>query len=196
MGRSVPLLVVIILLLLANPAQAGIADLGGTIHVEWQPDPLTLRSGKTGTIVMKVRNDADHKVNVSLWFLTIKSVGASGGNITPDFFELMPGAVQEARVRIRSYASFGQSEDLSDGHVQVRWGRNLTRGDYINQTWDGQEEIVLDVRDDLSVSKALSVLSAFIVLVPAASVAVYLFRRRRQRPVVTIDEPMDKRAAP
>ena len=194
------LLVVVTLVLLALPAlpvMAGGMDLGGTLHVEWRPDPLTLRPGEMGTVHMEVRNDADHRVNVSLQYLTVRSPGASEGSITPDFLELPPGGTQDVAVRIRSHASFGQSEGLSDGHVQVRWGRNLTRdgGGADAQAWDGQDRIVLRVRDDLSRSTTICGVSALIVLATIVVVA-YMLMRRRSGPAGPARAPPQGRDAP
>jgi hypothetical protein len=205
MGRlvsgGIPAFLAVVMLVLlalpAFPARAGVTDLGETMHVEWRPDPLTLRPGETGIVQMDVRNDADHKVNISLQYRWVASPGGSDGNITPDFFGLLPGAVQEVHIRIRSHASFGQSEGFSDGHVLVRWERNLTRdGVGVDaHTWDGQDGIVLNVRDDFSRSTALCGVFAVIILVTVV-VTVYMLRRGRSRPTGPARKPPQERDVP
>ena len=180
LGRILVLLAVVMLVLVAVPVESGSRVLEGTLSIDWAPDPLRLLEGATGTVRMDVRNLANVTMRVGFVYMVVKSPGASGGNITPDLIELQPGDTQRVDVSIQSYGG-SLHPDVSDGHLQVYWGPNLTR----NETtwphfkgWVGSEEIVLPVS---TVSNSLLFVVALVIVVVAVVASIAYMERRKER---------------
>jgi len=187
LGRIPPLLAVVMLVLLALPAlpaRAGAVDLGTTLHVEWQPDPLTLRPEERGTVDVAVENIAGEPLRVSLMFTPVKGPGGCRATVSPDYFELGPGATQAVQVSIWTHPEYLQEQGISDCRISIGWGTNLTRdaeGNVLYETADGNGDIAIPIRDDFS-SVTLRIVAIVASVVVFLSAVAYLAWRRSRRP--------------
>ena len=180
MGRILVLLAVVMLVMVTVPAESGSRVLEGTLSIDWAPDPLRLLEGATGTVRMDVRNLANVTMRVGFVYMVLKSPGASGGDITPDIIELQPGDAQRVEVNIHSYGGSLHPE-VSDGHLQVYWGPNLTRNETSGphfKGWVGSEGLVLPVS---TVSNSLLFVVALVIVVVAVVASMAYVERRRGR---------------
>jgi len=188
LGRILVLLAVVMLALVALPTESGSTDLGATLHVEWQPDPLTLRPEERGTVNVAVKNIADEPLFVSLMFTPIKGPGGCRATISPDYFELEPGATQDVQVSIWTHPEYLQEQGISDCRISIEWGTNLTRdahGNVLYETADGNGAITIPIRDDFS-SVTLRIVAIIVSVVAFLSAVAYLAWRRSRRPQTPI----------
>ena len=184
MVRLAVLLAVVMLVMVAVPAESGSRTLEGTLSIDWAPDPLRLLEGATGTVRMDVRNLASVTMRVGFVYMVLKGIGGTGGNITPDLIELMPGEVQRVQVRIRSYGGNLYDPDAPDGHLRVYWGPNLTRDETAwphFKGWADSGEVVIPVS---TVSNSVLYFVAIVVLAVATVVTLtHVVRRKGKLPV-------------
>lgn len=172
------LLVLALLLMAVTPAEGGVADIDGVLMVDWRPDPVRLEPGEQDTVHMTIENVASEPLIVALVFLQARSAGACSGNVSPELFDLGPGARQVARVEIRSWASL--QDHGMDCIIEVVWGPNLTRDaqGYIDRdTAEGQQRITLPIDDDFS-SVIITIVEVVAVLVVLVVAIAYLMWRR------------------
>ena len=152
MRRYVAIWLVLVLLLTVAPVEAEVATFDGVLRVEWHPDDLSLWPGGRGTVRMTVENTGTEPLRVALVHRGIEGPGGSTAEVAPNYFELAAGAVQRVSVVIQTHPSYLQVPGTSDCHIEILWGRNLTKyGDEPSQvdrdTVDGRDRIVLPVKD-------------------------------------------------
>jgi hypothetical protein len=190
MRRSFAILTVIVLLIPAIPVHAGMTDIGNAILVKWHPDSLKLWSDDTGTVLIDIRNLSNESLRVGLLRLVMKGSGKSGGNLTPDFFELLPGATQQVQLKIHAYGGFTYFFADSDAYVRVYWGSNLTRNETRwphFETWEGMTNIVIPV--SRIIYDTFCYVAFIIPIVTIGALAGYTIKRWRRSSVNLDTEP-------
>jgi len=182
MDRWLLVIAVLLLVVLAAPAEGGAKVLDGTVRVEWLPDPVKLMPGQSGSVGMTVQNTGDDPICVILIFQAIEGPGGCRAEVTPDYFELDAHEARRVTVDITTHPRFFQDPGTSNCYIEVFWGRNLTRdgsgpGQSIYNMSDGWDAVEMPVSDVPPYGWA----SLIAIVVPVVVVAIILHRRGRAK---------------
>ena len=177
--RLVALVVLFALLLMTMLVQAERVQLDEDLVADFDPDRLSLRHRERGTVELTVSNTGDRTLGVELEHLTIRSAGASGGTLDLSSFRLQGGEIATVTVVVESYASYIGEHGVSDCHIRIRWGPEISLGSY-NFTAGGEATIVMPVDDDFTVERLIVVGLVCLVVATVAAV-VWLVRGSARR---------------
>jgi hypothetical protein len=164
--------------MLATPVQAERVVLDDDLIVDYQPESLTLKPRERGTFELYFTNSGNETLFVALTQMVLKSPGASRAFINPDFFELVEGESQ-----------------MSDSHIAIAWGHNLTPADGHNLslvvgrvkggTVEGGTKLILPVTDDLSLPDQIRTGLIILGVVVAIGISVVVLNKTKGKDAST-----------
>jgi len=181
MDRWLLVIAVLLLVVMAAPAEGGAKVLDGTVRVEWHPDVLSLWPGQSGDVALTVENTGDAPVRVALVHVGLECPGGSSAVITPDYLELDAHEAARVTMSVTTHPTFVQSPCTSDSTVNVFWGQNLTLygdspGQVNKSTADGRSTFIIEVRDVPPFGW-----SSIVAAVASVAVVAFVLRRRAKR---------------
>ncbi len=161
------------------------------LTLEYETEPLVLRSGEWGTIDVLVTNTGNATVYCEVECAGAETSGGSRAEVEPsNAFPLEPGRSRVVSVGVLSRARLVQEEDISDVKISIKWGPNgqeLSNGGYRVEDPYAFDSFEYEVVDEYPITGTgpnaglMLLVLILVVILTILSVSIYIVWRRRSK---------------